>query len=314
MFPFERWSNSGVSMPSPTPEWTSQNFWVPGICTLVYFTMLLHMPEYMKNRDRPKWLKKVVFCWNVFLSLSSSLAAARILDSTISMKELWYDKIYAGSVARAHPLHEIVCDINATEVCKFGVPLGCKYLMLFCMSKIPEMMDTLWLILGKKKVIFLHWFHHSSVMWFCWLAWAHTVPMGIIFALMNLSVHSIMYAWYALAAADKWLALGLKPKKFFSQTVTCLQIAQMILGFTLTVYVHDRKDCGNPKLVTRYALGMYGVYLVLFVHFFYRAYCRKTKPVLKKPPYAQDRFCEECTGANGVDKRAAGGALEPKTK
>jgi len=301
-------------MPSPTPEWTSQNFWIPGICTFIYFTMLLHMPEYMKNRARPKWLKKIVFCWNIFLSLSSSLAAARILAGAVSLKESWYDKIYANSESRAHPLHELICDSSASEACVFGVPLGCNYLMLFCMSKIPEMMDTLWLILGKKKVIFLHWFHHASVMWFCWLAWANAVPMGIVFALMNLLVHSIMYAWYALAAADKWLALGLKPKKFFSQTVTVLQIVQMILGFSLTLYVHDRKGCGNPKSVTRYALGMYSVYLVLFVHFFYRAYCRKTKPVLKKPPYAQDRFFEECAGAKGVDKRPAEGAPKPQTK
>jgi len=314
MFAFERWMYDSVGLPSPHPEWVLQNYWVPGICTFIYFTMLLHMPEFMKSRERPKWLKKVVFVWNVFLSLSSSLAAVRIIGEVFGMTESWYDKTANGS--RPHPFHEIVCDKNIKRACQFGVPVGCNYVALFCMSKIPEMMDTLWLLLAKKKVIFLHWFHHSSVMWFCWLAWGHGLPMGIIFALMNLSVHSIMYAWYALAAADRWLAVGLKPKKFFSQTVTVLQIVQMILGFSLTLYVHDREDCGNLKLVTRYALGMYSVYLILFVHFFYRAYCKKTKPVLKKPPYAQNRLFAECAGAKikGVDKRPAGGARKPKTK
>jgi len=223
--------------------------------------------------------------------------------------------IIESSGDRTSTFHNLICDMNAVRTCRKS-PILCNYIMLFCMSKIPEMIDTLWLILGKKKVIFLHWFHHSSVMWFCWLAWTYIVPMGLFFALMNLSVHSIMYAWYALAAADRWLAVGLKPKKLFSQCVTTLQILQMLSGFSLTLYVHNRKDCGNPKLVTRYALGMYGVYLILFLHFFYRAYCRKRKPALKKPPYAQDRLFVDCSGAKGtgMNKRPTGGVLEPGAK
>jgi len=299
MLSFERWMYDGTNMPVPTPEWTMQNFWVPGLCIFVYFTMLLHMPDFMRNRERPKWLKKVVFFWNIILSLASSWAAIRIV----------------GCVGARSSFHKMICDTNTVVSCHKD-PIMCNYLMLFCMSKIPEMVDTLWLILGKKRVIFLHWFHHSSVMWFCWLAWTYVVPMGILFALMNLSVHSIMYAWYALAAADRWLAVGLKPKKLFSQSVTILQILQMILGFALTLYVHDRDDCGNPKLVTRYALGMYGVYLILFVHFFYRAYCRKRRPALKKPPYAQDRLFLDCSGTKvtGMNKRPTGGVLEPSAK
>jgi len=298
MFSFERWMFDGIGMPSPSPEWALQNFWVPGLCTFLYSTMLLHMPEFMKNKERPKWLKKVIFFWNIALSLGSSWAAIRILVSLAVVDR-------GGDWTST--LHDLICDVNTVRTCG-NRPIMCNYLMLFCMSKIPEMIDTLWLILGKKKVIFLHWFHHSSVMWFCWLAWAYVVPMGIIFALMNLSVHSIMYAWYALAAADRWLAVGLKPKKLFSQIVTFLQILQMILGFSLTLYVHDRKDCGNPKTVTRYALGMYGVYLILFVHFFYRAYCMKRGPALKKPPYAQDPFFPECSAkGTGMKKRPVGG-------
>jgi len=300
IFSFERWMADGDGMPSPGPEWTAANYWVPGVCTFLYFLMLLHMPEVMTARERPKWLKKVVFFWNIFLSVSSTWAAVRILGEIFPH--------YHNGI-RVHPFYELVCDDNAINSCQNEMQMSCMYLMLFCLSKIPEMMDTFWLILGKKKVIFLHWFHHSSVMWFCWLAWTYTVPMGTVFALMNLSVHSIMYAWYALAAADRWLAVGLKPKKLFSQTVTVLQILQMVLGFSLTMFVHMDKDCGNPRVVTRYALGMYGVYLILFVHFFYRAYCIKKKPIIKKPPFGENRLFDECcrTKLTGVDKRPAGG-------
>jgi len=312
MLSFERWMYNGIGMPSPTPEWTKVNFWVPGVCTFLYFTMLLHMPECMKNRERPSWLKKVIFFWNILLSLCSSWAAMRITGQIFNT-DGYNDSPIKTDGAFVDVFHNMVCDLTPANTCRKSEKVTCNYLMLFCMSKIPEMIDTLWLILGKKRVIFLHWFHHSSVMWFCWLAWTYVVPMGIIFALMNLSVHSIMYAWYALAAADKWLAVGLKPKKCFSQTVTVLQILQMIAGFSLTIYVHERKDCGNVKLVTRYAWGMYGVYIILFIHFFYRAYCKKRKPALKKPPYAQDRLFVECTGKkiSGDDNRPVGGVPKP---
>jgi len=310
-FAFERWIyDGGDYMPSPTPLWTAENYWVPGVCTFLYFTMLLHMPEIMKTRERPIWLKKAIFLWNIILSVSSTWAAARIAGNFFSVLsyKTYVTPVYTDGV-RSHAFYEIVCDIHPVSTCTNHQNMICMYLMFFCMSKIPEMIDTLWLILGKKKVIFLHWFHHTSVMWFCWLAWTHILPMGTVFALMNLSVHSIMYAWYALAAADRWLAVGLKPKKLFSQTVTVLQILQMILGFSLTVYVHFEKDCGNPREVTRYALGMYGVYLILFVHFFYRAYCSKRKASMKKPPSAESRFFVEYSRVNGVDKRPVGGSL-----
>ena len=33
---------------------------------------------------------------------------------------------------------------------------------LFIYSKIPELMDTVFLVLQKKRVIFLAWFHHTT--------------------------------------------------------------------------------------------------------------------------------------------------------
>jgi len=305
MLSFERLMVDIDGNPKISPELIMENFWVPGLCTFLYFTMLLQLPNFMKNRDRPAWLKKVAFFWNIVLSSCSSWACSRIAGPVVALLGVHRSSTLESNGVQTSTFYDLVCDMDSTNTCK-REQVMCSYLMLFCMSKIPEMIDTLMLILAKKKVIFLHWFHHSSVMWFCWLAWAYTVPMGIIFALMNLSVHSLMYAWYALAAADRWLATGLKPKRFFSQTVTVLQIIQMILGMTLTIYVHGRKDCGNPKSVTSYALAMYGVYLLLFIQFFYRAYCKKRKATMIKQSPTKKQVHDPCSWEKSPDVKFIG--------
>merc|ERR1712072_138491 len=59
------------------------------------------------------------------------------------------------------------------------------WLTLFIFSKIPELIDTAFLVIRKKPVIFLHWYHHFTVMLYCWHALDTTAAPGIWFAAMN---------------------------------------------------------------------------------------------------------------------------------
>ena len=56
------------------------------------------------------------------------------------------------------------------------------------------------MILRNREVIFLHWFHHATVLLYCWHAFHNSIAPGIWFAAMNYVVHSIMYLYYFLAA------------------------------------------------------------------------------------------------------------------
>merc|ERR1719502_696310 len=76
--------------------------------------------------------------------------------------------------------------------------------LYFNLSKMPEFVDTIFLRLRKRPVIFLHWYHHIVTMLYCWYGNQEGVVFncsGMFFGAMNLSVHSVMYVYYALAAA-----------------------------------------------------------------------------------------------------------------
>ncbi|KAL3902640.1 MAG: hypothetical protein SGPRY_011983, partial [Prymnesium sp.] len=60
-------------------------------------------------------------------------------------------------------------------------------------TQLAELLDTFFLLLRKSPVILLHWYHHVTVLLFCWHAYSVRIGSGLWFAAMNYSVHSLMY-------------------------------------------------------------------------------------------------------------------------
>lgn len=67
-----------------------------------------------------------------------------------------------------------------------------KAMAFFIFSKLFELFDTLWLILKKRPVIFLHSYHHITVLLYCWHSYASRISSGLWFGTMNYFVHSLM--------------------------------------------------------------------------------------------------------------------------
>ena len=92
--------------------------------------------------------------------------------------------------------------------------------------------DTTWLLLKKAPVILLHWYHHLTVLLYCWHSYSARIGTGLWFAAMNYSVHAVMYFYFGLTQ------LGPKGKKFakkFAMLITTLQLTQMVFGIAVTV-------------------------------------------------------------------------------
>merc|ERR1711998_454698 len=107
------------------------------------------------------------------------------------------------------------------------------FVMAFIASKLFEVIDTMFLLIRKSEVILLHWYHHATVMLYCWHAYSvRSGFAGLWFAVMNYFVHSVMYFYYAMTQYSKTTRLMVKP---FDIVITSLQIFQMVMGMLVLV-------------------------------------------------------------------------------
>ena len=109
---------------------------------------------------------------------------------------------------------------------------------LFVLSKVLELFDTAFIVLRKQKPIFLHVYHHISVMWMCFYSYIGLSSSCRLFMVMNFTVHSVMYTYYTLKA------LRVRVPRAFAMLTTSLQLLQMALGGGITWLVYDYKVRG----------------------------------------------------------------------
>eukprot|EP00051_Salpingoeca_urceolata_P006216 m.82504 g.82504 ORF g.82504 m.82504 type:complete len:331 (+) comp14731_c0_seq4:79-1071(+) len=236
-------------------EFTKEHAELPVLAVTGYLFFVFYVPELMAKRP-PLNLRTVVAVWNVILSTFSIVGVTRTVPHLL-----------AG--LQEHGLQFTVCQNPADWYLKGGPGL---WVGLFVYSKFPELMDTVFLILQKKKVIFLHWFHHCTVLLYCWHAYNNTVAPGIWFAAMNYTVHSVMYLYYAL------MSLGIrKMTRPLAPLITTLQLTQMIMGLVVTVlsaywHTQDSTSCHVDAANYKLGLAMYFSYFVLFAFLFYELY------------------------------------------
>jgi len=222
--------------------WMMDNYEVPIISCIVYLMLIFGLQIIMKDREEFK-LRGLLIIWNWILAIFSMVGAYFVIPEII---------VEVG----IHGVHSDMC----TGISEFKNP----FVMIFCLSKIPEFIDTLFLVLRKRHVRFLHWYHHITVALYCWSAWADNIENGGWFSGMNLIVHTIMYTYFAFAAMEYRFPTWMR------ESITLLQVLQMVLG--LLFVIHNIYYCNFHPFNLTCAFLMYLSYLILFVHFFYESY------------------------------------------
>merc|ERR1719223_1257804 len=155
------------------------------------------------------------------------------------------------------------------------------WLQLFVLSKFPELVDTFFIIIHKKPLIFLHWYHHLTVLLYCWHSYTTISSVGLYFIAMNYSVHAIMYGYYYL------MAIKMKPKWMNAKFITMAQLSQMVVGVavTLSAFYFNITEKNCPYIQKENIMSgfvMYGSYLFLFAQFFVGKYIKIKTTVSKK--------------------------------
>jgi len=225
--------------------------WPIPLNALIFYVAVIvyYLPHYMKDR-KPFLSDSFVIVWNFILMSFNSLWAIWI---TALVVKLWLED----------GIHGIVCDPEG----KFWKGQNMFVVWCFLMSKFVELGDTAILALRRKPIIFLHWYHHVTVLLYCWYAVLTQNSCCIVFGWMNSCVHMFMYYYYWKAAQGK--------KLWWSKYLTTAQTAQMFIGIVLTAnwafYQSRDGNClsKDPAGTIWTASIMYTSYFYLFIKFFY---------------------------------------------
>ena len=203
-----------------------------------------------------------LFLWNVGLATFSVVGALRTLP------ELFH-------VVTTQGLYHSVCVPSFIEHDK----VAGFWTLMFVGSKVPELGDTVFIVLRRQPLIFLHYYHHVTVLAYSWFSYAEYTASARWFIVMNYMVHSVMYSYFALKAAK------VRVPKQVSMLITFLQISQMVVGCLVNVLVIQTVNAGRECHVSQANIGlslaMYASYFALFGHFFYVNYLTPKKPAVK---------------------------------
>ena len=192
VIPFERdFNEEAFSM------WIGENWSLSIWCAAVYLLVIYSGRSFMEKR--PKFdIRPALVLWNTILAIFSIFGAARTVPEAIF-------------AVRHHGWDFSVCDSSYTGL----------WTCLFALSKVYELGDTLFIVLRKQRLIFLHWYHHVTVLIYCWYSYSERIGPGRWFMVVNYSIHACMYSYYALKA------LQIKLPRFIPFTITTMQIIQV---------------------------------------------------------------------------------------
>jgi hypothetical protein len=244
------------NFPLITPYW----FEICGSVSILYLILVFIGPSLLRN-TKPFDLQYVVMFWNLSLSL---LSVAMFIGMGWPTFRIAFeqDRVWHHIVTLAQPYDsETWSGPHAFWMYAYGI------------SKVIELGDTVLLVLRKKNVQFLHWYHHTTVMFFTWFTMAMLASPGVIFAIINSFVHIIMYFYYFLTSLHYYPSWG--------KYITQLQLVQMVLGVIIamswTYYAYFTPE-STPMRIPAHgyfvfaASSIYGSYFLLFMRFYYQRY------------------------------------------
>ncbi|KAL7423618.1 Fatty acyl-CoA elongase/Polyunsaturated fatty acid specific elongation enzyme [Cryptotrichosporon argae] len=204
---------------------------------------------------------------NVILTVGSAILLALILEDVVPL------------VLR-HGFYWAICSPAAFQ------PRLVTFYMINYYIKYVELLDTVFLVLKKKPLAFLHYFHHAATAVLCFSQIEGTTAVQWVVISLNLLVHVIMYYYYYATAGGARI--------WWKKYLTTMQITQFIIDLFIVYFatwnhfafkwnklysigVPHVADCTGSEPAALFGCGLLTSYLVLFIAFYKATYKKSAK-------------------------------------
>ncbi|RMZ91202.1 hypothetical protein DV736_g1561, partial [Chaetothyriales sp. CBS 134916] len=228
-----------------------------------YYIIIFGGKYLMKNR-KPFVLNGPFMVHNLYLTLISGVLLALFIEQlvpTLANHGVFY------------------------AICSYGGGWTHQLVILYYMNyltKYLELIDTVFLVLKKKPLTFLHTYHHGATALLCFTQLIGHTAVSWVPITLNLTVHVVMY-WYYFQSAR---GIRIWWKKY----ITMLQIIQFVidLGFvyfaSYTYFANvyfpwapNMGICAGEEFAAFCGMAILSSYLVLFISFYFATYRKQAK-------------------------------------
>ncbi|CAI4228403.1 unnamed protein product [Auanema sp. JU1783] len=220
---------------------------------VVYIAVIFSTKYYMKNR-KPFDLQGPLNIWNGILATFSLLGFLFTFPKFLSV-------VADKGLGHVH-LH--ISELHTDKSCGYWV-------LLWVLSKIPELVDTVFIVLRKKPLMFMHWYHHALTGYYALVCYHEENAHMFWVVWMNYLIHAFMYSYYLAKS------LKIKVPALLAQIITTGQMVQFAIAIAAQLHVGILSLMSAEKYAVTFKGWFIGVFMLvtyfgLWIQFYKESY------------------------------------------